>query len=261
MGSHNASQQKSCAVCGEPVPDGVVQCPSCGRGVFRVGASLEARGPGPATTRRKTVIALVLWAFFSMLRMAIGKPLWSLIGAVVLFALVLAVLNCVGGSPSGGVSNEVVGALSGVCQGHGVTGAADYVDRPEPNKIVLMDLEGRKIVWSDHLPGKWNPQTVGEAELVACVDRDEFDHQPSEQMEVCHYKPWLFGGSSGDITRYRHYVHVQIREARTGNVIASQVVYGSDPRECREHESQLGDRTGGEVRDEQLKEFFRAYVE
>ena len=149
-----------------------------------------------------------------------------------------------------GISGEIINALSPVSEGEGVSEAAPYDDGPGPHSIVLLSPEGGKHSWTNSLPEDWRPETVSDTALVVCVGARE-----EKVIAKCDY----VGGSP--ITRYQYYREVELREARTGDIIAATTLYGSIPEECPySAPSSQTRKTGSKVTIEQLKDWLEGYV-
>ena len=118
---------------------------------------------------------------------------------------------------------EIQAALAGVCSGQGASQAAEYMGS-DIHPIVLLAASGESHGWSNDLPAGWNPGSVEETQLVACVEAEE-----EAPIEVCQY-------DGPDITRYRYEAAVRVVEARTGAVVAATVLMGIEPRQCRSTE-------------------------
>jgi hypothetical protein len=107
-----------------------------------------------------------------------------------------------------------------VCSGQGIAEAAAY-QGDGPHLLVLISSDGESHAWSGRLPDSWDPDSVGEVELVACVYPEG-----ERSIEVCRY-------DGPDITRYRHEMEIRLLAAQTGRPVASTVLSGNDPRACR----------------------------
>jgi hypothetical protein len=137
-------------------------------------------------------------------------------------ALIMAPILVLLASCSNGRA-EMLAALADVCSWQGVEGAAAY-EGADPHPVVLVASDGMNHAWSDQLPDAWEPESLADVELVACV------HPEREvAIEVCQY-------NGPDITRYRNEVEIRLMAARTGAQVAATVVRGTDPRECQQME-------------------------
>jgi hypothetical protein len=147
-----------------------------------------------------------------------GKIIAFLVG-VTLVAFV-----CLGGVLSSAFwQTDVLKAeIAPACDGEKVPQAALYQEGPGPHPIEVLE-SGRRL-WAT-LPEGWQPTSVPETELVACVGPWE-----EYRLQVCPYQ----GGP--DITRYGYRRKVTLRTARTAEFIASETFTGDPPRECKKYE-------------------------
>ena len=122
------------------------------------------------------------------------------------------------------VGDDLIVAFSPVADGEGVTEAAEYVQGPGLHPIILLNLEGQRHTWTNTIPVEWRSENVSCMQLVVLVS-----DQLKEVIEVCEY-------SGPDITRYRYYVIVNLRAAKTGNLLENTTLLGTMPRECRQME-------------------------
>lgn len=113
---------------------------------------------------------------------------------------------------------EIVPLLKPVVEGNGVPEAAEY-DPDEPGIHPLVFISPiRQGVYDFSLPKTWIPQNIGQVELVAAI---RFNNV---LIQTRHYHV-----ANTTIGRYRVDTEVSLREARTGNLIASTTFQGSDP--------------------------------
>ncbi len=144
---------------------------------------------------------------------------------------------------------EARAALAGVCSGRGVAGAGAYAGEGV-HPVVLLSSSGEDHDWSDDLSGSWVPQSVQDAQLVACVDPEQ-----ESEIEVCAY-------NGPSITRYRYEVSLRLVEAGTGVEVASTALQGTDPRECQPSEPyDLTRLAGDHVSFAAARDWMRDYVE
>jgi len=170
--------------------------------------------------------------------MRTATPLFPILGAA---AFLMA--GC--SNPQAAVQSD----LSGACSGQGVPEAAAY-SGGGVHPVVLLASSGESHAWSDDLPEEWYPGAVEAAQLVACVGEED-----EREIEVC-----LYNGPS--ITRFQYQVSLRLVEARTGAQVASTVLEGSMPRECRQSEDyDLTRLEGNHVAVAAARDWMRAYVE
>ncbi len=152
-------------------------------------------------------------------------------------------------APRSNPQAEIRAALASVCSGGGVAEAAAYAGGAL-HPVILLRSSGEVHDWSDDLSGSWVPQSIQNAQLVACVDPEQ-----EREIEVCAY-------DGPDITRYRYEESLRLVGARTGATVASTVLEGNDPRECQQTEPYDLTRLAGDpVSFAAAEDWLRAYVE
>jgi uncharacterized protein YjbI with pentapeptide repeats/ABC-type branched-subunit amino acid transport system substrate-binding protein len=128
---------------------------------------------------------------------------------------------------------EVINALSGVCRGTGVPEAASYQGVLGLQPAVLLSESGKSHEWSENIPSEWEPTGTRFAQLVVCV-------QP-QQTYVISSTPYCLGTSYCSnptyLQRHSYRVTVEIRRAREGTLVTSQIFYGSPPRAAKNTEA------------------------
>jgi hypothetical protein len=122
------------------------------------------------------------------------------------------------------VSDDLINAFTIVADGQGVPEATEYIQEPGLHPVILLNLEGQRHTWTNKIPVDWRSDNVSSMQLVVLVS-----DQLKEVIEICHY-------SGPDITRYRYYVSIYLRAARSGNLITNTTLFGTMPRECRQVE-------------------------
>jgi len=139
-------------------------------------------------------------------------------------------------------------SLAVVCQGQAVAEAAAYTGGG-PHPIVLLSSSGGHHSWSSQVDNTWLPESVSEAQLVACLGEQE-----ERSIEVCQY-------NGPDITRYIYQVSVRIVAAQTGVTVATETIAGDRPRECRSSEDyDLTRLEGSDVSYGDVQSWMSAYV-
>ncbi len=118
-------------------------------------------------------------------------------------------------------------SVSQVCNGTAVENAAGYTEESGLHPIVLLSTLGGLHEWSYGLPVEWEPNSVSEVELVACVENEE-----AIIIETCQYS----GGPPVD--RFIYEVVIYLMDAKTGETIGIQAISGDSPRECKFTERQ-----------------------
>jgi len=120
----------------------------------------------------------------------------------------------------------VVSALGPACRG---TGVAEAPKAADPRRVVVLDDQGHKLDWTPQ-PADWRAEDVAEADLVACVDRQDLS------LELCRYRG-VPAGPGREIERFQQVVTVRMVEARTAREIGAFTLT-DDARECREFETE-----------------------
>lgn len=111
-------------------------------------------------------------------------------------------------------------ALSPVLSGQGVPQAAEYhPDQPGPHPVVILSSDGTGgYGWNMNLPSGWSPASVQQTELVAIVSEERKISLGSQAYNI-----------GPDITAYRFENDLELREARTGDLLSTFTFIGSDP--------------------------------
>lgn len=130
------------------------------------------------------------------------------------------------------VSDEVTAAAIAVarpaCRGVAVQGAGSLITGTATvNHLVVLDMEGNDHEWTGSPPSTWSPSSLGDLEVMVCVDREE----TSVVAQVCNYS----GGP--DITRHTAQRHVRIVVPATGQTLANLTV-SDKARACDQTERQ-----------------------
>jgi hypothetical protein len=105
--------------------------------------------------------------------------------------------------------------VSGVIDGQGIPGAADYVPGPGLHPMVVFG-----DIPPEDAPEEWRPGSLSALELVANGERY------SRSIQVCHYIP------VGTITRYRRYFDVDLYAAKTAGIVVQKTFSGGTPKTC-----------------------------
>jgi hypothetical protein len=171
----------------------------------------------------------------------------GLAGTVVACALLfIFVIN-----PDTEAKQAEFGGLAAVCTGTGVPAAAAY-PAAGPARLISFGLQSGGFALSNHAPLDWKAGSLEETALVMCLPEDKED-----LIQTCDY--------SGDkqIKRYVHVQAVELRAARTGEVVGTTELTGAEPEKCDTKEilrSDVVERTGDKVSSEQLKTWLESYV-
>lgn len=117
--------------------------------------------------------------------------------------------------------------------------------------IVIVDETGENHVWNNQTPKEWYPAHLADLQLVACVGP-----QFKEVIEECAY----IGGPG--ITRFQFKTFVWLVEASTGDPVASDTFFGTEPRRCQQSEEVgITELVGNEVSFDQIMPWLQQYVE
>lgn len=177
-----------------------------------------------------------------------NKVLSRILQFGILFSLIIGVLSTWG--CGNGPDSEIIEAFSPVCQGIGVSQAADYAQAGEPHSVILLRPSGKRHSWIGEMPEDWWPTSVSDVELVAIVDK-----KLETVIQTCEYT----GGHK--VKRIQYVLDVELREAKTSDVVARTRLYGDVPGNCPrtilETETTI---TGSLVSHDDLKQWLERYV-
>ena len=155
--------------------------------------------------------------------------------------------------------------LSSVCGGQGVPEAAPYSSELPISPIVLLKLEGPdarhgvNFPISYLVPQPWWPDSLAQAELVACLFDEEI------LLQRCEYE----GENAGSpfnvaLERFRRDRTLTLHEARTGERLASHFFGGSAPQGCPDEFLGVGEAvlqfTGDTASVADLMDWLRPFV-
>jgi hypothetical protein len=131
-----------------------------------------------------------------------------------------------GGILVGEVTAAAVAAVRPACTGTAVPAAGHLLTGPGTvNHLAVLDQTGADHDWSGSPPAAWSAQSVGDIELVLCMDRED----QLTTAQVCSYN----GGS--DVTRHTATRAVRVVEASTAVTLATLTVE-HPARECGDTE-------------------------
>lgn len=139
--------------------------------------------------------------------------------------------------------------LSPVCRGQGVEQAAPYTGEP-PHPVVSLDFNGNEHPWMKKIPRDWCPASLDHVELVLVVGEEK-----EKLVQTCKYE----GGP--DVKRYRYSVEVELRGAKSGEIVSRTTIFGTMPRPCgRVEEVPLTRLEGARVSFSQLQRWLERYI-
>lgn len=106
-------------------------------------------------------------------------------------------------------------------EGIGDPRAAPYV-KPGPHPMLFFTqiTEGGGVFDQTH--EEWRPPSIEATQLVACAEWSKVS------LETCKYE----GKSYHSVERTQYTLSVQVREAKTGKVVAAKQVEGAEPPPC-----------------------------
>lgn len=141
-------------------------------------------------------------------------------------------------------------AYKDVCNGMGNIEAAVY-DPATISPLIMSYPSGSAHPESSRLPHAWLPKAIQFTELVVCVGKTSFKH-----IQTCS-----FIDDAPDIDRYQPWIPITIRYALTGDELASQIFYGTMPRNCKESEPWNLVRLEGDIEWEPIIDWISEYAQ
>jgi hypothetical protein len=152
--------------------------------------------------------------------------------------------------------DPILEAMAPVCFEQGILKAGSFSGSP-PHKIILLNSSGDKHTWSYSLPKHWWPTSIEETQLVACASE-----QKKETLSSCTYI-LIPSSQTAYLNRIGWRMKVELREARTGFIIASTELYTPLPA-CPSTWTFNGTNSTQELKDKvkltDLEEWLRLYV-
>lgn len=185
---------------------------------------------------------------------------------IILIAGALILLACIGGVVilymQTSATQEKFQPLIDACRGNQVAEAAPYsqTSGTHPSMGVIERASGTLQIYTYAVPDDALAESVAETQLVLCLT------EPKEVLiESCPYAKGDATEADGVVERYVYERELTLVEAKTGKVLASEVLKGDDPRECLEQESfRKGENTvkvkGAEIADAHMQEWMRPYA-
>ncbi len=145
----------------------------------------------------------------------------SVFHQVFLYAIILFTITACAQGQAGQSMDTILSAIEPVFEGSGVPEAAVYDPQsPGPHKLLLLNHYGNSHGWNEELPSSWLPKNINEVELVVILGREDKQVVGSQSYT-----------GIGMVTRSRYYQDLEIRSARTGELLVEGKVFGSSPRE------------------------------
>ncbi len=146
---------------------------------------------------------------------------------------------------------ELVSIIEIVASGQGVKESAGYnLEDSGINKIILLNSINELHRWSRKIPESWLALSVYETSLVVVITSTDW-----VKLEKAEY---IF---TGDVWRVQHEVDIEVRDAKTGEVIKIGKLKGSDPEEFPANLPAFKDKIRGDpVQYEALEEWLSNIV-
>ena len=132
------------------------------------------------------------------------------------------------------LNTQLIEPLKALCTGQsgGVSQAAAYTPGAGVHPVVAFRSLTAGTFFRDSRvgTGDWSPQTIGQAQLVACME------DTTVTVESCPYKSQT-AGTTSTLDRLQNQVKVRLVSAKTGQVVGTQTLKGGEPRECQDKET------------------------
>lgn len=126
---------------------------------------------------------------------------------------------------NGRLNDPKVRAYLASLNGAGIPEASEYRQTGIHKIIVLSPTDSAKE-WEDQMPKNWVASTIDEVELVAIVREGESTLEMPSSGDLVDES----GRRAFPSPRKRFSVNIEIREAKTGQLLVQQQVFGSPPR-------------------------------
>jgi hypothetical protein len=137
------------------------------------------------------------------------------------------------------LDGQVIDVAAQVCERIPIPDAGEYIPGPGNHPFVVITKSGLSVN-SHYYPENWIPSSVGELQVVACVEDENW-----QLIQTCKYI------NGPNILRYQSNANVVIIEARTGNTVEQFTLKGDPPRQCRDAEAAgITELRGNSVRPE-----------
>ena len=159
-------------------------------------------------------------------------------------------------------ANQMFPPLRALCTGQagGVAKAATYAAGPGIHPMLAFRTLNTTNYNHDSRvgTGDWAAKSLGEAQLVACEEDSWII------VEDCKYTSKTTGNTS-TLNRMQNQVKLRLIAAKTGQVVATQTLMGTMPRECMDTESFASGTTtmsvsGEAVTVSDIQAWLRTYV-
>lgn len=133
-------------------------------------------------------------------------------------------------------ANDFLNPLKALCTGQsaGVSGAAQYIAGSGVHPMVAFRSTGTtSSVYNRDTrigTGDWEAKSLAETQLVAC------EEDVTETIEDCEYTTQSTGAKR-TVYRMQYQVKIRLISAKDGDVVATETLRGTEPRECMDTES------------------------
>jgi len=154
-------------------------------------------------------------------------------------------------NPDAEAKQAEFGDLAAACSGTGVPAAAAYPAAGEA-RLISFAVQGDGFALSNHAPLEWKAAALDSTALVLCLGEEKQD-----LVQTCNYS------ESKKIKRYARVQPVELRAARSGELVAQTDLVGAEPEKCDDKQifrTDVVERTGDKVSSEQLKTWLADYV-
>jgi predicted small secreted protein len=160
----------------------------------------------------------------------------------------------------GPISIEVLQGHSKICEGGGGIARTTPYDKEAGSHPVL-------LLKRAHYDGNWYyeknskdiyvaPSEMYLAQIVVCM------HYKDHILQTCSYASGSGGVAEDKVQRIRREVEIQVLEAKTGEVIETALLVGTDPEPCETIVSfPAPDITGDSVPHQEIKNWLETHVE
>jgi hypothetical protein len=135
-------------------------------------------------------------------------------------------------------------AMQSACDGSGINRAAAYQPGTGIHKVVSIT---RSLYI---LPFEWLPTSLSDTQLVLCLGDEE-----RNTIQTCQYT------GNQVFARYQITRQASLVAVRSGEVIAETTFMGGTPGNCPNQISGSGSDTGSDVKEEDIVDWMRPYIE
>lgn len=171
-------------------------------------------------------------------------------------SIVLAIWGLTGCGATGGGGRDIalMVQMRALCAGTsaGVPKAAEYVPGPGRHPMLANKKYSPTDSYLELAPFDLAPKATRDAQLVACIDLGTMI------LEQCSY---FVNGQPVEIARVRYQATIRLLAARSGQLVATETLYGSSPVECPAIKIGAVDISGSHVTDAQVQSWLQRYAQ